>query len=147
MQIKIQRLKAYASDFIYRLHDIRFAGQLIFVIIVLMISWSGVKAIQLNYNLQKQITTAKQENYIQKLQNSNLELQNNYYNSTQYLELQARQNFGLALPGEQEILVPQNVALSYVPNINISDSQPSKVTVPSFQQHINDWVNFFLHRK
>ena len=53
MQIKIKYLQAYASDFIFKLRDIRFAGQVVFAVIVLMISWSGVKAIQLNYNLQK----------------------------------------------------------------------------------------------
>ena len=147
MQTKIKYLKAYLSDFLFRLRDIRFAGQVLFVIIVLLISWSGVKAIQMNYNLQKQIATAKQENEIQQLQNNNLTLQNEYYNSNQYLELQARQNFGLAYPGEQELLVPVSVALSYAPKVSIPSSEPQKVSVPPLQQHINDWANFFLHRK
>ena len=147
MQTNINYLKAAASDFIFRLRDIRFAGQVVFVVIVLLISWSGVKAIQMNYNLQKQIATAKQENDVQQLQNNNLSLENEYYNSNQYLELQARQNFGLADPGEQEVLVPQNVALAYAPKVNIQSTEPEAVSVPAFQQHINDWSNFFLHRK
>ncbi len=147
MQTKIRYLRAFVTDFIYRLRDIRFAGQVLFVLIVLMISWSGVKAIQMNFNLQKQIATNKQENYLQQLQNSNLKLQNEYYQSKQYLELQARRNFGLAMPGEQEILVPKHVALSYAPKININDGQSSKIKAPTLQQHITDWVNFFLHRK
>lgn len=147
MQTKIHYLKAIASDFIARMHDIRFAGQVVFVLIVLIVSWSGVRAIQMNYNLQKQITTTKQENIIQKLQNNNLALQNEYYNSKQYLELQARLNFGLALPGEQEILVPRSVALAYAPKITVNNNEPSKVSVPSLQRHVTDWVNFFLHRQ
>jgi cell division protein FtsB len=147
MQTKIHYLKAIVSDFIARMHDIRFAGQVVFVLIVLIVSWSGVRAIQMNYNLQKQITTTKQENIIQKLQNNNLTLQNEYYSSKQYLGLQARLNFGLALPGEQEILVPRSVALAYAPKITVNDNEPSKISVPSLQRHITDWVNFFLHRQ
>jgi cell division protein FtsB len=147
MQINTKYMRAAASDFIFRLRDIRFAGQVVFVVIVLLISWSGVKAIQLNYKLQKQIATTKQENEVQQLQNENLQLQNEYYNSTQYLELQARLNFGLANPGEQEILVPQNVALAYAPKVNTQNSEPRKVYVPALQQHINDWANFFFNRK
>ncbi len=147
MQTKIQYVQAIISDFIYRLRDLRFAGQVLFVIIVLLISWSGVKAIRLNYDLQKQIATAKQENTIQSLENNNLRLQNEYYNSKQYLDLQARLNFGLADPGEKEILVPKNVAMFYAPKITLTNSEPSQISVPAYQQNVQSWVNFFLHRK
>src|SRR5665213_2340875 len=108
MRINIQ-YKSYKDKIIFYLHrlgDIRFAGQVIFVVIVLLISWSGVKSIQANYGLQKQISALKQQNALQKLQNDNLALQNQYYNSNQYLELSARQSFGLAAPGETEVVVP-----------------------------------------
>jgi hypothetical protein len=49
------------------------------------------------------------------LQNENDDLKNAYYKSPQYLELSARQNFGLAAPGEKELLVPKAVALAHVP--------------------------------
>ncbi len=75
--------------------------------LVLLISWSGIKAIQTNYGLQKQISGLKQQNAVIRLQNENLALKNQYYNSDQYLELSARQNFGLAVPGEKEINRPQ----------------------------------------
>src|SRR3978361_671678 len=98
MQIKSEYTDRL-SLFLRRLNDPRFVGQLIFVVVVLLISWSGVKNIQTNYNLQKQITALNQQNSLQKLRNDNLGLQNQYYNSNQYLELSARQNFGLAAPG------------------------------------------------
>ena len=145
MQTKISYIRALISDFLYRLRDIRFAGQVLFVIIVLLISWSGVKAIRLNYGLEKQIASAQQEKNIQQLETNNLKLQNQYYNSKQYLEIQARQDFGLADPGEQEILVPQNVAMYYAPKVVLPKSQSSKVPVPIYQKHIQSWFNFFLH--
>ena len=146
MPIKIDYLKALIQDFLHRLRDVRFAGQVLFVIIVLLVSWSGVKVIKLNYDLQKQIATAKQENEVQKLENSNLALQNEYYNSKQYLDLQARLNFGLANSGEKEMIVPKSVALSYVSNVNVSSNEPSKIIIPSLQNNIQSWINFFLHR-
>jgi cell division protein FtsB len=131
-----------------RLNDVRFVGQLLFLVIVLLISWSGVKVIQTNYGLQKQITVLKQQNELQKLQNENLALQNQYYNSNQYLELSARQNFGLAAPGEKEIIVPQQVALSYTVNLPspASTNISPKAKQPIYQSNFESWVNFFLHR-
>src|SRR5579884_2384073 len=134
MQIKtrLQTYKDSLSGYLQRMSDVRFAGQLVFVVIVLLISWSGVKTIQSNYNLQKQITALKQQNDLQKLQNDNLALQNQYYNSNQYLELAARQNFGLAKPGEKEIVVPASVARAYTVNLpgleQSTSSQPKQST-------------------
>jgi len=138
----------YATNFVTRLSDIRFAGQVLFVVIVLLISWSGIKTIQTNYGLQKQITAIKEQNQLQKLQNDNLSLQNQYLNSNQYLELSARQNFGLAAPGEQEVLVSKTVALAHTIDLP-STSDQVKVTAnqPAYQRHIESWVDFFLHRQ
>jgi len=147
MQTKINYLRAEVADFLYRLKDIRFAGQVLFVVIVLLISWSGVKAIQLNYGLQKQIAMTKQENSVQQLENQDLKLENVYYNSRQYLELQARADYGLAEPGEQEMIVPKRIAMYYAPKINVQNNEPSKLTEPSYQKNIQSWVNYFLHRK
>ncbi|HVW23085.1 MAG TPA: septum formation initiator family protein [Candidatus Saccharimonadales bacterium] len=148
MQTKISQITNQTSDFIRRLGDVRFAGQVVFVIIVLLISWSGVKSIQTNYQLQKQISALKQQNSVAKLQNNNLALQNQYYNSNQYLELSARQNFGLAAPGEQEIVVPASVALSYTvtPPTSAAVSKAAGKQ-PSYQKHFQSWVDFFLHRQ
>ncbi|HVA10751.1 MAG TPA: septum formation initiator family protein [Candidatus Dormibacteraeota bacterium] len=132
-----------------RLNDIRFVGQMLFLIIVLLVSWSGVKVIQANYGLQKQISVLKQQNKVQQLQNENLALQNQYYNSNQYLGLSARENFGLAAPGEKEIIVPRQVALNYtvnLPSISTTTVVP-KAYQPAYQSNFESWVNFFLHRQ
>jgi cell division protein FtsB len=148
MQTKIEQYKAWSLECVQRLGDIRFTGQLIFAVIVLLITWSGVKSIQENYGLQKQITALKQQNQLQNLQNSNLALQNEYLNSNQYLELSARQNFGLAEPGEKEIIVPQSVALAYTVNLptNIQADSATKQQ-PAYQSNFESWVNFFMHRQ
>ena len=147
MQINSQ-YKEKALFYLQWLGDLRFAGQILFVVIVLMISWSGVKSIQTNYGLQKQISALKQQADLQKLQNDNLALQNQYLNSNQYLELSARQNFGLAAPGEKEIVVPANVALAYTVNLPTSaKADNTKAKQPAYQRNFESWVDFFLHRQ
>jgi cell division protein FtsB len=146
MQTKTQYLNQVIK-FIQRLSDIRFAGQVLFVIIVLMISWSGIKTIQTNYGLQKQITALAQQDQLQKLKNDNLALQNDYYNSKQYLELSARQNFGLAAPGEKEIIVPKTVALAHTVDLPKSTDQAVAARQPAYQRNFQSWTNFFLHRQ
>jgi len=108
MRIKTEQLQQKALQNVQRLSDIRFTGQLVFAIIVLLITWSGIKSI---------------------------------------LELSARQNFGLAAPGEKEIIVPQSVALAYTTNLPTTTKQvPTNNQQPAYQKNFESWVDFFLHR-
>ncbi len=144
---KLQNNLRLALDYLMRLRDVRVLGQAVFVVVVLLVSWSGVNAINTNYQLQKQITALQEQNGLQQLENNNLQLQNDYYNSNQYLELSARQNFGLGAPGETELIVPKSVALSYT----VAGPQPPapkpNAEPPVYQRNIQAWVNFFLHRQ
>ena len=147
MQIN-SKYKDIAVDYSKRLNDVRFVGQAIFVVLVLLISWSGVKSIQANYGLQKQITTLNHQNTLQKLQNQNLALQNDYYHSKQYLELSARQNFGLAANGEKLIIVPANIALSHtIETPDLSKQATAKAKQSGYQSNFQAWLDFFLHRQ
>ena len=146
MQIKKEH-KDLAISYAKRYNDARFVGQVVFVVVVLLISWSGIKTIQTNYNLQKQISTLNQQNELQKLENGNLALNNDYYQSDQYLELAARQSFGLGAPGEKEIIVPESVALSYTTAEPSDDKEAQQAKPPAYQQNFQSWVNFFMHRQ
>ena len=130
--------------------DVRNIALYIFVIIVLAITWSGVKAVQNNYELQKQITTLRQENEVIKLQNETAALQNRYLRTEQYLELSGRQNLGLAAPGEKVLLVPKETAMKYidpklVPKEDTAESIANRGE--GITQNIEDWRNFLLGRK
>lgn len=148
---KAQKIQDYIKivfSYLSRLRDVRVAGQVVFIVIVLLVSWSGVKSIDTNYSLQKQIAQLQQQNTVAQLQNNNQKLQNDYYNSDQYLELSARQNFGLAAPGETELIVPKSVALSYttpLPTSNATSDANSKA--PFYARNIQAWIDFFLHRQ
>jgi cell division protein FtsB len=143
---KLQQGARLVIAYVLQLRDVRFAGQVLFAVVVILVSWSGVKAIDANYLLQKQIVALQQQSDVQQLENDNMKLQNDYYKSDQYLELSARQNSGLAAPGERELIVPKDVALSYT----VAEPKPtvphSSAKLPTYQRNLQAWVNFFLHR-
>lgn len=144
MQDQIQKLLIKLP--IKRLQDVRAVGLIVFGLIVLMITWSGIGAIQTNYNLQKQISQLNQENANQSLENKNLELENEYYNTSQYLQLQARALLGKGEPGETLILVSKTAAYSQLapqPKTTTNTSNPQK---PKYQQNFEAWMSFYFHR-
>jgi cell division protein FtsL len=146
---KIKEYSRLAYDFALRLRDVRFAGQVLFAIIVLLISWSGVKAIETNYQLQRQIAKMQQQTDVQKLQTENLKLKNEYFKTNQYLELSARQNFGLAKPGEKELIVPENVAMAHTvaPLPHATEAKKQVTKQPFYERNYQAWLDFFLHRQ
>lgn len=139
------RLLAVAAQ----LKDVRVIGLLLFGALVLLVSWSGVKAIDTNYKLQRQISQLQQQNTVQKLANANLKLQNDYYNTPQYLELAARQDFGLAAQGETVLVVPRSVALAHTVNLP-QDAAPAEAPAkkqPAYKRNVQAWMDFFFHRQ
>ena len=147
MQTKLKPYTTKALYYVGRMSDIRFAGQVLFAVIVLLMTWSGIKTVQTNYGLQKQISAIKQQTAVKSLENNNLKLQNDYYQSNQYLELAARQNFGLAASGEKEILVSEDVALAHTVDLPKQKTTSTTKLQPAYESNFQSWVDFFLHRK
>ena len=143
---KIQKLKQV--DYLKHLQDVRLVGLIVFGVIALIVTWSGIGAVESNYKLQNQISQLQQQNLLQSLQNNNLQLQDEYYNTNEYLELQSRALFGKGLPGEKLIIVPENVALATLAPLpkdqtTLTASSPPK---PLYQRNFESWMNFFFHR-
>lgn len=132
-----------------RITDVRNLVLYLFMLVVLAITWSGVKAVQNNYELQKKIDTLRQQNEILKLENENAAVQNKYLETEEYLELSARQNLGLAAPGETVLLIPEATALKYVDRklIEQEKEQVQAEKSAGVAKNIDDWRNFLLGRK
>lgn len=136
------------SVYLQELKDVRVVGLLVFGVIVLLVSWSGLRAIEINYKLQQQIARLEQQNQLSELKNNNLALSNQYYNTDQYLELQARRQFGRGAPGEKLLLVPKTVAFAHsidVPEITKPMAKPPS-SKPKYQKNFEAWMSFFFHR-
>lgn len=144
---RFDSFKEKAVAYVLQFRDVRNIGQFVFLGMVLLISWSGVKAIQSNYELQKQVQGIEARNSLSRLENDNLALENEYFKSSQYLEVSARQNFGLAKPGETVLLVPKQVALANTVPMPDDPSSSDKTSKDTYvQSNLRAWLDFFLHR-
>ena len=144
------KIQTYWSKNQSQFTDIRNIGLCIFALIVIAIAWSTARTIQSNYDLQKQVSVLKQQNAVLELQNQNADLENKYYETNQYLDLAARQNLGLAAPGEQVLIVPNSVAMKYVDSSIVRNQAPAPAVVdkPSkYVKNVEDWRDFLLGRK
>lgn len=129
--------------------DIRIIGLIAFGIVVLLVSWSILNVLQVNYELEKQKADVEQKSRLQKLENENLNLQNVYFESDEYLELSARRQLNKAAPGEKLYLVPKSVAMVHTVNLPKTRQQielEKQEHKPGFRQNLEDWKNFFLHK-
>jgi cell division protein FtsB len=123
-------------------------GMYVLVVIAVSITWSSIKVIQKNYELEKQITVLQQEVNVLDQQTKNQKLKNEYYKTDAYLDIAARKYFNKAIPGEQLILVPSEVADIYIHRQTADqDEDEAKNNRPQFIQNLQDWIDFFLHRE
>jgi len=140
------------SQILKSLGDIRSLGMIAFGLIALLVTWSSVKVVQTNYDLQKQISAMQQQNDVQNLANTNLKLKNQYLNTNEYLELAARRHFNKASPGESLLIIPKAVALAHSVDVpkpkTVSDSitETAKASGSSAQQNFDAWLDFLFHR-
>lgn len=135
---------------IKELRDLRMIGLLVFGVVILLVSWSGIGVIQTNYELQKKISKLKQEVSLMQLENSNLQLRNKYYDTEQFLELEARRQFGKAAPGEKLLIVPKTVALAHTQELpqepeHVKESLDS-AHKPFYQENLEAWLHFLFRR-
>lgn len=135
-------------DYVLSLRDPRRVGLLVFAVLVALVTWSGAKAIQTNYTLQRQIYELQKANEVKRLENANIELTNEYYKTSQYLEVTARQNLGLAAPGETVLLVPKDVAMAHTVAMPTEETkETSAESLPFWQRNFRAWTDFFLNRR
>ena len=146
----LDKLKPHlTSEKLQPLKDTQNLGLIAFGVIAILVSWSGVKSIQTNYELQKQISELTQQNAVSELENNNLKLRNEYLKTNQYLELAARRQFGKAAPGETVLIVPEKVAMANTVepkkvNDKVATTAESK---PFYLKNLQAWVDFFINRK
>lgn len=132
-----------------RFSDVRVIGLLVFGVVVLLVTWSGLKVMQTNYELQKKEAELRQKTLIAKLENENLRLKNTYFESDEYLELTARRQFNKGAPGEKLYLVPEEVARAKtveLPETEVKVDQTKEVPKSRYQKNFEAWVEFLFNR-
>lgn len=145
--------KIKTNQIIKSLGDVRSLGTIAFGVIAVLVTWSSVKVVQTNYDLQKQISGMLQQNDVQQLDNNNLKLKNEYFKTNEYLELAARRHFNKAAPGERLLIIPKEVALAHsidVPKPKTIDdhvAETAKASGTSSQHNFDAWLDFLFHRR
>ena len=77
-----------------------------------------------------------------------MKLGNEYFKTDEYLELQARRQFGKAAPGETLLLVPKKVALAHTVDLASKNKPaPKAVQKPLYQRNFEAWIDFLFRRK
>ena len=109
------------------------------VLIALGWIWGTMDTLQNNFRLQGQVDTLRQEVEQDRLVAQNLELENQYYASPEYLELEARERLGKAAPGEHMLILPANTVADTATN-QAKPSNGEEVPISNFQA----WLNFFF---
>ena len=105
-------------------------------------AWGSVSMMQRNYQLQRKVDDKQRELTLTELEVQTLEYQKRYYGSAEYQELSARENLGLANPGEKMLNLPPNSdwAKKYD-----SDSTSRSTSAPRVQpSNAEQWIDFLL---
>jgi predicted PurR-regulated permease PerM len=76
------------------------------IAIVAVLVFVTVQTLEQNYQSEIYIKQSELENNIQEIENENMRLKQNYYQSAEYLELAARMN-NKAVAGENLVILPE----------------------------------------
>ncbi len=104
--------------------------------------WGTVGTLNRNFQLQQEVDQLDAQIELAKLQNQNLSYQKNYYNSSEYLELSARELLGKVAPGEKIIILPDSS--------NVTDKKTAIAKTPvSIEKPSNfsQWMDFLFGGK
>ena len=128
--------------------DTKNLGLYALAIIALSVTWSSIKIINKNYELEKQISQLQQQVEVQEQLNKNQKLKNEYFKTDAFLDLASRKYFGKAAPGEKLIVVPKEVAAKYVHPEPAAVTETTKTVSSSskFIQNWQGWIDFFLRK-
>jgi cell division protein FtsB len=105
-------------------------------------AWSTIEAIQRNFKLQQQVDSLAQQIAVQELENKSQALQNQYYQSPEYLELSARERLNKAAPDEKLIMLPANT----VQPISEEALQTAETPIQS-RSNFAQWMYFLFGKK
>lgn len=106
-------------------------------ILALSWAWSTINVLSRNYDLERQVQQGKLDNQILELQNENLKLQQSYYQTNEFLELQARELLNKSKDGEHLVILPHSSSKT---SSSTSESTSTSAQKSNFEQ----WIDFLF---
>lgn len=135
--MNIHRIKHVIRSY-YTLDNIVLAAA---VLLAIGWVWGTMDTLQNNFRLQAQLNNMKQQVEINRIEADSLALENQYFASDEYLELQARERLGKALEGEHMLILPPNTVTDKI----IQETDITKKSTPT--DNFQAWLNFFFGNK
>lgn len=117
---------------------------LIVIFIVFSLVAGSVHAIQENFQRQLEVDRLAQEVALMEVEAETMRLQNQYYQTDEYLELQVRDLLGKAAPGEKVVTLPK-----VQPQASSAGTAPSPGARVALEDRSNfeQWLYFLFSDK
>lgn len=146
MQNKQRQLKRLLYHVRHEYVTMNNAVLAIAAIIAISWAWASVQAVQRNYQLQKEIDDKRRQATLVQLQADNLQFEQRYYKSSEYLTLEAKRRLGLAEPGEKVLILPPNSAAVKAESASENTSTVASTVAPA-PPPLQQWLNFLFGAK
>ena len=112
------------------------------VAICLFFVWGAVSSMSRNWTLAQELANRKREKLLLELEVETLELENEYYVSTEYQELAARKYQNKKLPGETLVYLPANSESAK--NKYSQDATPGATSLDETMSNFEQWLVFLF---
>ena len=135
IKTQLRRLNYYTKKDFLTIHNIATAAA---VILGFIFTCNAVTATTRNWELEQKLSDRKLESEILKLEVDTLELEQQYYNTDEYLEIMARKKQNKMLPGETMVILPDNSekATGKYSDIDSGDKQK--------RSNFEEWLDFLF---
>ena len=134
LKTRIRRLSYYSKKDIFTFTNIATAVALIFAAGCI---YSTVTATTRNWQLEQKLSNLRLEKARLELEVDTLELEQNYYNTDEYLEIMARSKDGKMLEGETMVVLPKNSEKAINKYADIDKAEQKR-------SNFKEWLDFLF---
>ena len=112
---------------------------LLAIVLCLMWTYQSIIAMSRNWQLSEKLTSERRELELLSLEIEAAELENEYYKTNEYQELNARRFMDKQLPGEKMVVLPENSVEAKMAHAESEDPQTEKEMT-----NIEKWFKFLF---
>ncbi len=108
----------------------------------LLWTWGSISSMSRNWSLAQELLSKQREKALLELEVETLELENDYYHSTEYQELAARKYQNKMLPGETMVILPDNSESARTKHAGTLGSTSN--TLVNEMSNFEQWMKFLF---
>lgn len=105
-------------------------------------TWGAIESMSRNWSLAQELANKQRERALLELEVETLELENEYYQSSEYQELAARKYQGKMLPGETMVYLPPNSESAQMKHRD--SSSEADLIATNEMSNFTQWMKFLF---